>query len=278
MDEKDFNPHVRFFNRRCLTTSYTNPVLAFDFRMIYVLRGSLRAELTDGSVGMEVGALLTVPPGVAYRLVVGEERAEIYILNFDFDSAQTNAPARAPVGLEEFVAENIFSQSSIPPFETAFFLPGAYTLEPILRQMEETEGADEGSIRRMRSGLLKYLLAKAVYLHASPRRRERDPRIQAVKDYVKLHYAQEINNKTVAMEMGYHPNYIAACFLRSEGTTLHAYIESVRLARAKELLTTTQMPIGEIAQSCGLAEASYFVKFFSRHTGMTPKQYRGLSM
>ena len=277
MKEKSFNPHVRFFKRRSLAASYAYPVLAYDHRLLYTSKGFFSVELGEGCIPMYAGSLLIIPPGIAYRLLKGAEETEFFIVNFDFDSERASDPARAPVAEEVFSAADVFSRSSISPFEAVLHLEGAYVLEPFLAEMDAVVGTDELTLTRTRSGLMKYLLAKASYLATAPRTVP-DPLVLRTKEYVGANYAETLNNKTVAMEMGYHPYYLGARFLKSEGITLHAYIESVRLAHAKEILMQSQMPIAEVARACGFGEPSYFVKFFSRHTGMTPKQYRGLCM
>ena len=278
MKENRFDPHVRFVNRRHLSHTYPFNVYAFDYRLFYTVRGALDVELEGQSIRLEPSSLLTVPPGVGYRLVLRDAPADFYIVNFDFDASHPTEPARPPVSKESFDWKDVFSQSSIPPFESVFHLPGAYELEAVLHEIAAAEEMDDSIAHHIRSGLMKYLLSKAAYLFSKHQKGEGDTRIQAVKAYVEQHYMHPINNRTVAAEMGYHPHYLGTCFLQSEGMTLHAYIESVRIKHAKELLATTQKPVYAIAPACGFSEPSYFVKFFLRHVGMTPKRYRDLCM
>ena len=278
MKENQFDPHVRFARRRRITHSYATLIYAFDYRLFYGMGGEVTVELEDRCILLEPSALLIIPPGVGYRLRLHDASADFYLLNFDFDSAHTEAPPRPPLARESFAKEAIISKFCIPPFEKVFFLTGAYELEPLLCEIERAEEMGRERALHVRSGLMKYLLCKAAYLSDQRERGKESERIHAIKGYIEQNYSRPINNRSIANEMGYHPHYLNTCFLESEGITLHSYIESVRLRHAKELLTTTQHPICEIARICGFAEASYFTKFFVRHIGMTPKQYRGLSM
>ena len=47
-----------------------------------------------------------------------------------------------------------------------------------------------------------------------------------------------------------------------------------RISRAKSLLKDTEMPIIDIAVAVGLDDQSYFARFFKRHCGTTPSEYR----
>jgi LacI family transcriptional regulator len=53
-----------------------------------------------------------------------------------------------------------------------------------------------------------------------------------------------------------------------------AEIRRIQLARARELLRTTLMPIGAIARQVGLGEGKRLAEAFRRDAGQTPSQYR----
>ena len=52
------------------------------------------------------------------------------------------------------------------------------------------------------------------------------------------------------------------------------YILMARLSKAKNLLLTTSLPVGEIAIQCGIEDVGYFSTLFRKHVGMTPSAYR----
>ena len=279
MNQTEFNPFVRFCRHRCLSHSYSHPIYAYDFRLFYVTKGKITMEQKENRIQLEEFSMITIPPGVGYRLLADDTSSEIFILNFDFDNAHSSLPPRAPDQIEVFSPTEIISQGCIPPFEKVFHLAHAPELKPILQDMNEWNGVTSPAAAHVKSALLKYVLSKAIHLSSCKKHRSTlDPQIQAIKDYVEHQFAHPINNQTIALEMGYHPHYLNTFFLHAEGMTLHAYIEQTRLRHAQHLLMTTQAPIYSIASACGFAEASYFTKFFIRHTGMTPKRYRELSM
>ena len=52
------------------------------------------------------------------------------------------------------------------------------------------------------------------------------------------------------------------------------YIHELRLSKAKELLDTTDMSIGDIALKCGVEDVGYFSTLFRKAVGMTPTAWR----
>lgn len=52
------------------------------------------------------------------------------------------------------------------------------------------------------------------------------------------------------------------------------YIQSLRVAKARTLLEETSSPLDAIVEQCGYEDISSFRKLFTRHVGMTPREYR----
>ena len=58
------------------------------------------------------------------------------------------------------------------------------------------------------------------------------------------------------------------------GKSANEMIRKIRLEKSKELLTITEMTIGEICYKVGFSSPSYYTKRFKEHTGLIPKEYR----
>lgn len=63
-------------------------------------------------------------------------------------------------------------------------------------------------------------------------------------------------------------------YTRERGVSPGAFVRAERLARASELLATSALGIGEIAQEVGFADATVFGRFFRAATGATPSAWR----
>jgi len=62
------------------------------------------------------------------------------------------------------------------------------------------------------------------------------------------------------------------------GISAGRYIKQLRMEAAKELLTKTDKQINEIAACTGFSESQYFSTVFKQETGMTPKQFKEMSV
>lgn len=77
-----------------------------------------------------------------------------------------------------------------------------------------------------------------------------------------------------AAQAGISENYLSRQVKQSTGRSVGEWIDAVRIVRAKKLLSETFLPIIDVATAVGLADQSYFARFFKRETGQTPSEFR----
>jgi AraC family transcriptional activator FtrA len=70
------------------------------------------------------------------------------------------------------------------------------------------------------------------------------------------------------------PRTFARRFRAETGTTPHRWILHQRILEARRLLESTELPIEEVASSCGFGSAASMRVHFQRKTGTTPTAYR----
>ena len=63
-------------------------------------------------------------------------------------------------------------------------------------------------------------------------------------------------------------------FKAATGRVPGAYIQTLRISAAKELLETDTSSIQAVCAKIGYEDIGFFRNLFKRHTGMTPGEYR----
>ncbi|MYT26480.1 helix-turn-helix domain-containing protein, partial [Streptomyces sp. SID7760] len=63
-------------------------------------------------------------------------------------------------------------------------------------------------------------------------------------------------------------------FTAATGTTPQAWLRSLRLSRAEELLETTDLSVEEVARRVGYGSAAVLREQFVRRRGVPPRIYR----
>ena len=77
-----------------------------------------------------------------------------------------------------------------------------------------------------------------------------------------------------AQRLGVTPNHLNRTVKRCTGRNAGDWVDLSRLALAKYLLRRSDMPIIDVAAAAGFDDQSYFSRFFKRHTGLTPTDFR----
>jgi len=78
----------------------------------------------------------------------------------------------------------------------------------------------------------------------------------------------------LARECELSVSHFARSFKASFGVTSHQWLTARRIARAKELLALTNMPLADVGSHSGFGDQAAFTRTFHRVVGATPGQWR----
>jgi AraC family transcriptional regulator len=102
--------------------------------------------------------------------------------------------------------------------------------------------------------------------------------LRRICEYVDGHIGQRINVDALARLANLSICYFVRAFKRSVGITPHEYLIRRRVELTMTLLSGTDMPLSEIALTAGFADQSHCSRRFRQHVGMSPRDYRWLSL
>ena len=117
-------------------------------------------------------------------------------------------------------------------------------------------------------------LASSSFAHGEDGRESR--RISKIKDYIAVHYAEDIRLEDLASLIGMAPSALSRFFKQHTTRTLIDYIIDVRLGIAARMLVDTTTSISEICYACGFNNLSNFNRTFKARRGYTPRAFRAL--
>lgn len=98
--------------------------------------------------------------------------------------------------------------------------------------------------------------------------------LQRVVRYVKENLDKELSLTDAAAAAFLSPNYLAHLLKKETGRTFTDLVTERRMERAKELLSTSNVRIREVAHQCGFSDEAYFNRRFRQQFQQTPKQFR----
>lgn len=128
-------------------------------------------------------------------------------------------------------------------------------------------------IRHIASGLQSYL-----WFLLETRRRSREKpeafRREHAEGFVSRNLKRGVTLSDLSREMTLSPSRCSHVIRELCGCSFVELRDRMRLARAQNLLRTTGYKISVVAEECGFEDTQYFHRFFRRHAGTTPAQFR----
>jgi len=130
-------------------------------------------------------------------------------------------------------------------------------------------------------------LFRATYLLAADLERDGEPKpessfrgrlprwqVKRLVAHIEENLDRPITSESLTALTGTSTGHFFRTFKATFGQAPFAYIASRRIARAKQLMQTTNHPLCQIALDCGLCDQSHLTRLFRRFVGMTPSQWR----
>ncbi|MFS2099413.1 helix-turn-helix domain-containing protein [Variovorax sp. Varisp85] len=97
------------------------------------------------------------------------------------------------------------------------------------------------------------------------------------KAFLMAHLASDVSLAEVARECGLSRSHFSKAFKQTFGQAPHAWLVAQRVDAARRLLRQPDLPIAEIAATCGFADQSHLTRVFSAHIGTPPARWRRLN-
>lgn len=101
-----------------------------------------------------------------------------------------------------------------------------------------------------------------------------DPIIEQAVARIKDSLSSGVRLASIASKTGLSYVQFLRRFKAFTGLSPTDYIGSLRMQKAKELLTGSSLQIKEIASACGFENEYYFSNFFKKHAGVSPRAFR----
>ena len=102
-------------------------------------------------------------------------------------------------------------------------------------------------------------------------------------------YPEELQRLIVHIDRGFHlgpritemaglvgrsRSHVLKLFRRYVGQSAKRFVIERQLRAARELLLSTTLPVAEVGRKVGLTDPYHFSKLFSRHVGLSPREFR----
>lgn len=98
--------------------------------------------------------------------------------------------------------------------------------------------------------------------------------LSRVRDYIEAHLCEDVSLDDIAGASGLSVFHFSRAFKNAIGCTPYRYVIERRLARAKDMMVNTDLPLGQIALTAGFKSPEQFSRTFSDIEGQTARAFR----
>ena len=243
-----------------------------EMEVIYITEG--RGLITIQAERYQVlpGDILLIPPQCVHSIEqLGSESMEYFNILFRLSMLSGD-------GAFEKYTLPLYSSGAVP-----FRLPEGHELNrkllPHIRQLIENRRQVDSDYALMIHSHLYALLYHIVHnsqasAPESIHLRTNYDRLKVVLEHLRLHYPESISIHQAAAMCGFSDSHFMKLFRELTGVSFAQYVKLLRLEAAADLLSSTHQRIGEIAESVGFHNLSYFTRAFETRYGMSPTAYQ----
>jgi AraC family transcriptional regulator len=241
-----------------------------DYTILFPLKGRVLCSIADEEFELGEASALLVDPG---RAAVAASREETELLTLRLSPAYVLDLA-VRLRLTISGASVMFRYERVENDERLARLASDLTDE-----LKEEEAGQEVVITALVEQMLVYLLRH----HANVRRSDEmelsrvglvDRRIRRAVEMMHAHMDRDLPLEELAGAAYLSPFHFARLFKKLTGASPHAYLASLRVQRAQQLLAETDLSISELSARVGYSSPSHFSKAFRQSTGLTPRAFR----
>lgn len=241
------------------------------FEMQFITEGEVEYRIGQERVRIGSGQFLIVCPKIDHFSVYRSDVLRRLSIGFDLWTEK-----------EEQIAAQLEYLRSIPYYSAGYSPCMISALELILNEVDERDSF-AGYMKRalLNTFLLSVLHALSVNAHRPERLPSAQNKIeasdetvyQAVTNYLQRNISKNICLQELSDVLLISISQLNRRLIRYSGMSFQKLKDSIKCARARELLAT-DMNMAQISEAIGISNEYSFNRFFKRVEGMTPGRFR----
>lgn len=225
------------------------------YGLVYCIEGEAEYRFYSGEhCTVHAGDLIFLSPSAAYRIVTKKEFKH-YTVNFEIHAASSSlsfldgeyyrlCTDNAELFRHNF--KNLIQHWSLK--KTCFEMQATAALYELMAQFAAEVGEEKYSANAHR-------------------------RLQPAKEYIEKHVDAPVNLNTLANLSNMSVTNFRREWAKLYGISPLQYRDTLRLCHAKDYLLIGYYTVSEVAEKCGFSDVNYFIRFFKKHTGLSPGKF-----
>lgn len=252
--------------------------------MVYLVEGTLYAEVDDKTYTMNPGDLIIFHPKQIHSFLdypvktAQPTKPKFYVIKFDDMILSNTTPGspKLPKLLDNVnnsaLASNLITANDLQYNPVKLFFENC-----IWETKNRQFGYDikvASTISLIITELIRIWLRQGFEFSTKTTFDQFSSKDFSVLEFIDKHSSENINIEKLASQCGMCYSNFAKQFKAQFGKTCKEYIEFVRICKADTLLLYTNKTLDYISQETGFTDSSHFIRTYKKIKGITPKQRR----
>lgn len=230
-----------------------------DYQLLYVAGGSAYFTLSDGChKAMPGDAVIYLPEQPQDYQYISDDHPELFWMHFSGSQAEA---LLKELKMDQDIVYHVSFQSE---YTTLF--------HRIIRELQLCGPHYYALVNALAQELL--LLMSRSFLESDGKLRLRNQQIQQAISIIHEDCRQERSTVDLAREANMSACWFIRSFKEYTGLSPQQYIIRARMNKARELLSSTNNNISEVALMVGYENPLYFSRLFKKHVGLSPREYK----
>ena len=184
------------------------------------------------------------------------------------------------IGFEGSIIDNIVKNEFISPNNQILDVGVNEEFVSLYSSAIQVAKYERKTVQQYLAGIVLHLIGMVLSYsqNKSTEKNESGQLIERAKIIMNENIHRQINIQGIASNLGTSYSWFRKEFKEYTGFSPAQYFQELKLRKAKELLTETNLSIKEIAYSLDFSSYEYFLSFFKKRVGQTPLVYRNSNL
>jgi AraC-like DNA-binding protein len=252
-----------------------------SFAFMLVLTGVLHIRINLRDYSLRKGDLFIMSPSSLKQLVSSSRNMRCLAIGFTPNTLtwMGGNQGKNSSALLEYFSGKFTPHWPLEAGDIELFKHVANELRRRMQVMDQTAFGKELLVHSFFIALyeLAAMAKKYAYLIASHVSRKEDLALRFI-DLASKQVRTQRNVQEYGRQLHVTPNYLTETVKEITGKTAGEFIDYFVVLEAKTMLLDSTLTIAQVAEELNFSDQSFFGKFFKRHVGMSPKQYKQSSL
>jgi AraC-like DNA-binding protein len=251
-----------------------------SFELAAIKQGHASYSFTGGrSVLLNPGDMMIIRPRVSHRFAVeGRGACDIVVLRFKFaDAAGREISEPSLHDFLSFLEGQNPADGEYLPVSTGLWSDVARQVNRILAEQRQQREGHEYMTRLLVLELF-VLISRAMRsqweIAVEPHGTRISEYMRNARRYIEENCGEELSLRQIAGYVYLSPSYFVRAFKEAWGQSPMHYLQQVRLAKAQEMLSCSDLSIRDVAQKAGFSDQRRMNELFMKSLGVSPMKYR----